>query len=308
MSDILNINTVKELALQLGCPEGHILDIGEHLSDHYVVRPRLIGKKMRDLHMADISLSLVLSKIDKKLLNKIDFPLSIQGGIKKRSIVSNANIHKNKRFVASYDIQNFFPSVSHKCVYKSFIALKCAPDVARILTRLVTAEGALPQGFATSPKISGIILLDVNLRIEKLLNKYEISHSFWIDDLTLSSNQKIEGLEKIIRKIFIQSGFVLHDQSKTKYASSSEQQICTKLVINKSPNITSDKRKKLEAELYCCKKFGIKQFLYEHNITIDEESYLKSLKGRVSFACSLNESNAKLRDMLKTIKVEKPVS
>ena len=205
----LKINTSRELGYQLGLPEAFLIRIMKSIQAHYKTFPDRDKKgKERIFYSADLDLKKIHKKIN-KLLNIIDFPFNIQGGLVGCSIATNASIHSGKKFVANYDIKNFFPSVNYKTVYKSFRAQKCSPDVSRILTRYTSADGSLPQGFATSPKVSGIVLLGVNKRLSALFQRFGLIHSFWIDDLTISGNYPIKKFQKILYKIFKQAGFSL---------------------------------------------------------------------------------------------------
>src|SRR4030043_1937092 len=178
----LKINTSKELAYQLGLTEAFLIRIMKDLQAQYKTFSDKDKKgKERIFYSANPNLKKIHKKIN-KLLDTINYPVNIQGGLVGCSIKTNASIHSGKKFVANYDIKNFFPSVKYKTIYKSFRAQKCSPNVSRILTRYTSADGSLPQGFATSPKVSGIVLLGVNKRLSVLFKRFGLIHSFWIDD------------------------------------------------------------------------------------------------------------------------------
>jgi len=198
----LKINTVKELSYQLGLPEAFLISTANNIDNCYRKFTDKDKKgKERTFYVANDNLKKVHQKIN-KLLDALDYPINIQGGIAGRSIVTNASIHVGKKYVANYDIKNFFPSVNYKIVYRSFEKQKCTPEVRRMLTRFTTADGCLPQGFATSPKVSGLVLYNSNFRIETLLKPYDLAHTFWIDDLTVSGNRPIKKFQKLFYKIF----------------------------------------------------------------------------------------------------------
>lgn len=287
----LNINTISELALQLELPADFLIKLSEHVDNsYYTFDKKFIKKdgteKIRKFFEGNKNLKTAHKKIN-KFFDCIKYPDSIQGGIIGRSIITNASIHAGKKYVANFDIRNFFPSIDYHVVYKVYRFLKCCPDVSRILTRLTTADAHLPQGFATSPKISGLILFEVDMRLTNLLKRYGLKHSFWIDDLTISGDYPIEKFRNIIYKIFKQSGFKLNE-SKTEFTDSKQKQTCTGLIINYQPNAGKSIREKVRKELYLCKKFGVDNFLNEHDINIDREQYLKSLSGKINFLHFVN--------------------
>jgi len=282
----LNINTINELALQLKLSADFLIKLGDQIDNNYKIFKKNDKKgKERTFFNGSRNLKIAHNKIN-KLFDCVEYPESIQGGIVGKSIFTNASIHSGKKYVANFDISNFFPSIDYHVVYIGFRFQKCSPDVSRLLTRLTTAKANLPQGFATSPKISGLILFEVDRRLTNLLKRYGLKHSFWIDDLTISGNYPIKKFENIINKIFKQSGFKLND--KTKFTNSKQKQTCTGLTINYQPNADKSIREKVRKELYLCKKFGVDNFLNEHNIIIDKDKYLKTLAGKISFLYSVN--------------------
>lgn len=299
----LNINTPIELGHQLGFPQDFLIKISNEIDKHYSKFSKEDKKgKQRPFCDADKELKIIHKKIN-KLLDCLDYPVNIQGGIIGRSIITNASIHVGKKYVANYDIKNFFPSINNKIVYNALKKQKCAPDVCRMLTRITTAGGCLPQGFATSPKISGLVLYNLNFRIEKLFKRYSLVHTFWIDDLTISSNNPIKKFKKILYKIFEQEGFSLHDDpKKAKITDSKQRQTCTGLIINQELNAERGLRDKVRKELFLCKKFGIENFLKEHDLPFNKETYLRKLAGNISFLCSVNKKNYIFREELKLIK------
>jgi len=300
------INTPKELSKQLGVSLDRISRVVLNLSDNFVFREKIKDKKgkERDFYEAKGDLKIIHNKIDKNLLNRIYYPETMQGGIKGRSIKSNAKFHTGKRYVANFDIAKFFPSVSNRVVYRTFINKKCAPDVASQLTKLTTVNGQLPQGFKTSPKISGLVLRNIDERLSILLKPLNLIHTFWIDDLTISGNYPIAKLKRIVEKIFRQGGFKLN-ANKTYIANRKQQQICTGLTVNCGINPSKEFRKKLRRELYICKKFGVKNYLEKNNIVMDMKSYIWSLKGRVNFLISINHDYKKYKEIVEKLKYER---
>lgn len=287
----LNINTPGELALQLRLPADFLITLADQVDDsYYTFDKKFIKKdgteKTRKIFDGNKDLKTIHKRIN-QLLDYLEYPDSIQGGIVGKSIVTNASIHSGRKYVANFDISNFFPSIDYHVVYRVYRFLKCSPDVSRLLTRFTTADAHLPQGFGTSPKVSGLVLLEVDMRLAKLLKRYGLKHSFWIDDLTVSGDRSIKKFKNIICKIFQQSGFKLN-KDKTEFADSRQKQTCTGLTINYLPNADKAIREKVRKELHSCKKFGVEIFLHEHDINIDKEKYLRSLAGKISFLCSIN--------------------
>ena len=77
-------------------------------------------------------------------LNKIEVPFNVFSGIKGKSYVDNAAIHKDCKFLFKIDLTAFFPCITRETVYKFFKNdLVAASDIANILTNFVTIDLAL---------------------------------------------------------------------------------------------------------------------------------------------------------------------
>lgn len=303
----LNINTLKELSYQLGVPLNILEDLAGNIQANYKKEEGPDKKgKLRMFFKPKAKLKQVQRKINNKLLNKIFLPDSIQGGVKDKSIVTNAQLHNNKKFVGNLDIESFFPSINFNVIYKTLREQKCAPRVAALLTKLMSAETILPQGFATSPKMSGLILLNTDAKLTKLFKKYGLCHSFWIDDLTISGSYDPKKLLPQIVAIFKYSGFKIKT-SKNVFSHRSQRQVSTNVVINIRPNTQKKWREQLRQQLYLCKKFGIAGYLKAHEeIDVPAEAFLNHLKGKVSFHTSFNKDSV-YREQIKQIEKQEKI-
>ncbi len=310
-SEKLKINTLREFCLRANINEKLVAGVIENFSNQIYHKIELCnnGKKERKLVIAKKPLCDIHCRIN-DLLDTLSFPPELQGGIKGRSTILNASSHVGKQHFASFDIVNFFDSISSKVVYKSFIRLGCSPDVSHIITRLVTFNGKLPQGFATSPKVSAIVIFNLNHRLRLFFQKFNLGHTFWVDDLSVSGNYNIGKLKKLIYKIFKQEGFVLHgNPSKSKIFKRGERRVCTGLVVNEKINAKKDYWRSVRQELYLCEKFGVRSFMVNSGkyCGVLPSQYLNSLEGRIAFLCRLDERYSKYRHQFVEIKRKEPV-
>jgi len=168
-----------------------------------------------------------LKEIQHILLEKISFCTSPQahGGVKGRSIRTNALVHRRSKFMLTMDIKDAYPTVTRKMVYWFFRQMNTSAQLARILTKLTTLRGQLPQGAPTSLAIFNALLGADNLiGLDFWLERIRVGHrrlrySRYVDDLTFSSGRKIpETAEKLIQKKLREAGFCVNPQ-KTRYAS-----------------------------------------------------------------------------------------
>ncbi len=282
----IKINTLKELSLRLGIELTVLQNVVKYINLHYEKFPKRIGKKERMLYKADHSLEEILKRIERRLLDRFDFPPSIQGGIKGRSPFTNAKPHAKKMNVGHFDIKNFFPSVRPRQVYNAFNKLGCSPDVAHLLTRLVTADGHLPQGFETSTKIAAFVLLNADKRLSIFLEKYGAKHTIWVDDITISGKYPIKKLSSGIRKILKQEGFESHKEEVTYL---NQRQVVTGVVVNTKPSIRKEKREEVKKIIFKCRKFGIKNYLISIKQKPDITSFVRKINGSLSNMIAIDD-------------------
>ncbi|MCA9813617.1 MAG: reverse transcriptase family protein [Cyanobacteriota/Melainabacteria group bacterium] len=84
-------------------------------------------------------------------LGKIDMPAHMHGGIKGRSIATNAEVHVGKPLVVNIDLKDFFQSISVEAVRSIFSRIyNLDENAAEIFVKLTTYGNSLPQGAPTS--------------------------------------------------------------------------------------------------------------------------------------------------------------
>lgn len=252
-----------------------------------------------------------LKKVQKKLYNKLstyydeiktqnNFTSKISHGFEKnRSIVTNAEVHKNKRYVVNLDLLDFFPSINFGRVRSYFIKnnyFEINDDIATILAQLTCYKGTLPQGAPTSPLIANMICNIMDIRILKIAKKYRLDYTRYADDLTFSTNNKyfLNDYDKFledIKNIIHRSGFELNSK-KTHLLFSNSRQEVTGLVVNKKISVPKEYYKNTRAMAHSLYKNGY--FLID-----DEVGTIEQLEGRFSFINQINLYNIdnKKKDM-----------
>ena len=99
----------------------------------------------------------VADRVAKKLNSvKVTFDSSPTSSNTSRSTTSSASSNSNssKNLVPGVD---YFPTITNKQVYEMFTSNGFSPTVSRILTKLTTYNGKVPQGAPTSPTISNLV-------------------------------------------------------------------------------------------------------------------------------------------------------
>lgn len=202
-------------------------------------KPRLIEPPHSELK--------AIQKKIKTLLGKIEVPNNVFSGIKGRSYIDNALIHKGNglRHLFKIDLTTFFPSISRETVYGFFYKdLRCAPDVAQILANLTTIDliksnsrdietiyqflemkkvrcrNHLISGAPTSQILSYLVNHRMFDEMQALADKNRVTMSIYVDDVTFSSDYRIPQRFKnlvftIVRKYNYQiSGIKVKSYSK----------------------------------------------------------------------------------------------
>ena len=120
---------------------------------------------------------------------------NISHGFEKgKSIITNAKIHRNKKFVLNLDLENFFDSFHFGRIRGFFIKnkyFKLPTEVATVIAQLTCFKGRLPQGASTSPVITNLICKISDMRLLKIAKSYKLDYTRYADDLTFSTNDKL---------------------------------------------------------------------------------------------------------------------
>src|SRR6185437_5065944 len=178
---------------------------------------------------------------------------SLAHGFKrKRSIVTNATKHKNRRFVFNLDLENFFGTINFGRVRGFLIKntdFALQPSVATLIAQIACHENALPQGSPCSPVISNLIGSVLDVRLCALASGVGCTYSRYVDDLSFSTNKKDfpPQVAKRTETHAWELGDKLHDvlnhtgfsvnASKTRMQYCTSRQEVTGLVVNQKVNI-----------------------------------------------------------------------
>jgi retron-type reverse transcriptase len=232
-----------------------------------------------------------LKDIQRSILSNLfnfSFPDHIQGGISKRSIVTNASLHRGKKWIACLDISKFFPSVHHTQIKEIFLSLGCSQRIAVALTHFTSHHYELPQGAPTSPMLANLILYNLDTNIQRLCKTKHLTYSRYFDDITISGNRALDVVCDKVILIARREGFRIHKDDKEKFRKtpSWKTQTVTGIVVS---------RKRLEPSL---------DFILNFEKTIESlkigdlpvREFLKTMataKGMVSFLNSVNAPMAK---------------
>jgi hypothetical protein len=169
------------------------------------------------------------------------------------SIITNAELHKRRRFVLNLDLENFFPTFNFGRVRGFFIKdkdFRLEPKVATIIAQIACRDSCLPQGSPCSPVISDLIGHILDVRLVQLAKRYKVTYSRYADDITFSTNQKAFPPE--LAHFTEGAGWVLGDKlvaaiahcdftinpAKTRMQVRGSRQVVTGLTVNEKVNVS----------------------------------------------------------------------
>lgn len=209
------------------------------------------------------------------------------GFVRGRSILDNARPHIGREVVIRIDLKDFFPSITHAQVRKVFQDFGYPYRVAVLLASLCTVDGRLPQGAPTSPALSNLVCETLDRRFAGLKKKLGFRYSRYADDLVFSSdNPRLPKLIPFFRQVLREEGLTVNE-SKVKVMRQSRRQMVTGVVVNRKPNVSREKARRLRAALHRLAKAGPGAVEME-SAAGREKDPVYVLRGHVSFMQMLN--------------------
>ncbi len=249
---------------------------GRKTSLDVAIKKFLIPKKNRDLGFRVIhkphsnNLEFCLKILNSHLLDLYIPNQCVHGFVRKRNILSNANLHLAKKTILSIDLKNFFDTITREQIESSLIDLGIEGEIAKSLSYVVTLNGSLVQGFSTSPTIANIVSTKLDFDLQN--SNQEITYSRYADDMYFSSNNSIPDAS-LIEKIINFHGFEVNHE-KTKLMKRGQNQYVTGLSVFDSnyPRIPKKIKRNIRLELHYIEKVGFKNHLIK-KLNLTEEEY-----------------------------------
>lgn len=186
---------------------------------------------------------------------------------RRRSIISNAREHRNRRYVFNIDLTDFFGSINFGRVRGFFIKdnnFALHPRIATIVAQIACRNNSLPQGSPCSPIISNLIGHVLDIHLVQLAARTGSTYTRYADDLTFSTNRPTfpsriaerdpqdehkwtpgRDLARLVNK----SGFAINPL-KTRMQYHDSRQEVTGLVVNRKINVRTEYRRRVRAMVH----------------------------------------------------------
>ena len=216
---------------------------------------------------------------------------------KGKSIITNSQMHRNKKYILNIDLKDFFDSFNFGRVRGFFIKdrdFAVSPEIATVIAQIACYQGKLPQGSPSSPIITNLITRILDYRIVKIAKKYRFTYSRYADDMTFSTNRELnsnklratkefENFKTELKKVITSSGFETNPK-KTRLSNNMQRQEVTGLIVNKKINVKREYIKNTRAMAFQLYKDG--------TFEIDKKpGTINQLTGRFAFIFQIDQYN-----------------
>lgn len=233
-----------------------MLRVAATSSDHYR-NVELVKADGTPRHAFDAKplLKAIQTRIKVRLLQRVQYPAYLMGGLPGRSTRTNAEIHKGARIIITEDIEDFFPSISRALVRGIWCGVfRFPPEVAEVLALLTSKDGSVPQGAVTSSYLANLVLWSREPDVVARLRQEGYEYTRFVDDIGVSS-KVFRSKDAQARVISVIYGMLLSVGLKPKrkkhktYTSGGKMEV-TKLAANREVGLRKEIRVSARKEVF----------------------------------------------------------
>ena len=243
----------------------------------------------REIRAPYASLLYMQNWIYKEILIKCKVNATAHGFVKKRSILTNANVHKGQPYLLKMDLKDFFPSISINWVVQVFKQIGYTNDVSFYLASICCLEDVLPQGAPTSPALSNIVASFMDKRLYKLCQEYGYKYTRYADDIAISGAFISPTIIDVVSSIIENCGFEVNKKKTRLYGEKGNKIITGISLANNEMRVPRDYRRGLEQEIYYILKYGYDAHVKRNKIR--KSNYLQSIIGKLNFWLMVEPQN-----------------
>lgn len=238
-----------------------------------------------------------LKQVQRRILRLIQFierPEWVIAGTKEKSYIDNGKFHLKSNYALMVDIKKFYDNCKREYVYRFFRdKMLNSPDVAEILTNIVTYEGGIPTGCPTSQLLAYYAYEDMFTEIKQIADDHGCLFSLYVDDMTFSSENPFnaDSLKRAVDIVLRRYGH-RPKYIKIKYYSKNEPKPITGTIVTKNNTLVTPN--KLQEKVY-------KGFQDVKNLDINDNSEetikkIAALQGRIQASQNI-EGTAKFPEI-----------
>ena len=257
----------------------------------FKIRKRSGG--FREIRAPYPSLLYIQDWIYHEILQKCKVNAAAHGFVKKRSILTNANVHKGQNCLLKMDLKDFFPSIPFNRVVQVFKEIGYTNDVSFYLASICCLEEVLPQGAPTSPMLSNIVASFMDKRLYKLCQTYGYKYTRYADDIAISGKYISPSFINVVTTVIGDCGFTVNDKKTRLYGEKGNKIITGISLANNEMRVPRDYRRELEKEIYYILKYGYDAHVRRNKIR--KSNYLQFIIGRLNFWLQVEPENEMAR-------------
>ena len=218
--------------------------------------------------------------------------------VEKRNVAFNAKEHIGSKEMLKIDIKDFFPSIKIPRVRELFNRIGYSKEIAGYLATLCCLDKSIPQGGATSPAISNIILNTLDKRLYNFSKNKKIIYTRYADDLVFSGKSISLEFKTYVVKIIEDFSFEVNTKKTKKYIEGDRKLVTGIVVGEKDIRLPKVKRKEIKQEAYYLIKHGILDQVKRYN----DIFYIDRVLGRLSYWKQIEPDNLYVLNSIKEIK------
>ena len=245
------------------------------------------------------SLKYIQRWINDNILVKLETHTASMAFSQGKSIVNNAYPHLGKKYILKLDIKDFFPSIKFKHIYPIFKNIGYSKRVAYSLSLLCLNKEVLPQGAPTSPRLSNLVLLNLDKRLSSLAKKFSYVYTRYADDLTFSGDNIVWKFAEYVIEIIKSEGFEVN-KSKTKLISS-KKKIITGISISNN-YMTIPRKTKREYRAIAFNILRLTPHGYLNTYFLEDPVYIERVIGKMNFWHMIEPNNDYVKETILKLK------
>ena len=304
------IQSVSSLCCALGCTENYLLSVAGRIPKLYIGPlpiPKKNGEGVRYVYDTKSPLKPLLKKVNEVFFRQVRFPNYLHGSLSGRDFISNVEAHAHSIIVITEDIAQFFDCITDEHVYKIWTKLfGFAPEPSSILTTLTTNidqsnKLRVFQGTPTSSYLANLVFWDIESKVVEKLAARRIRYSRYVDDITLSSPQRIsrENVCWAISQIYAMMGSKGFKPKRSKHTLQTAKSPISIMGLNanRQPTLSKTERSGIRANVY-----QLEQAFEQDEIDLEFLRNMNRARGKIGRLGRLHLDEAvALKERLKTV-------
>ena len=221
-----------------------------------------------------------------------------------RSIISNARKHLAGKELLKVDLKDFFPSIHIGRVIGYFKSIGYAPEISYFLGKICCLDDALPQGAATSPLLSNILLRHMDNRMARVSKEYGVTYTRYADDLAFSADSVPAAFSGIVDSCIKDSGFLVNPKKRFLIAEGRRKIIAGVDVSSGEMRAPREFRRQVRQQAHLAIKLGATEYIIKNR---QNPNAMPELLGKLAYWLQVEPANSfakmafgEIRSMLKS--------